>query len=58
MKRKNWMSLTVLALALSIGLSSCYYGAYGPPRPPRPGYGYHHHHHHGHGGYGGGGYRY
>ncbi len=45
MKKRNWLSLTALALIISLGLSSCYYGAYGPPRPPRPHY--HHHHYHG-----------
>lgn len=58
MKRRNWLPLTVLVIAMSLGLSSCYYGVYGPPRRP---YRYHrHNHHHGHGyydnGYNGGGY--
>jgi hypothetical protein len=51
MKKKNWLSLTALALVILIGMSSCYYGMYGPPRPHRP-----HGHHHGHGGGYGGGY--
>lgn len=45
MKKKNWFSLTALAIMISLGMSSCYYGAYGPPRPHRP-------HHHGHGNHG------
>lgn len=53
MKKKNWFALLALSIIISLGMSSCYYGMYGPPRPPRP---HHHHghghgHHHGHGGY-------
>jgi len=44
MKKKNWLLFIALALIVSIGMSSCYYGGYGPRRPHRPHY---HHHHHG-----------
>lgn len=49
MKKKNWLKVVVLGLLISLSMSSCYYGYYGPPRP---------HYRHG-GGYGygqGGGY--
>lgn len=54
MKKKNWFALLALSIIISMGMSSCYYGMYGPPRPPRPhhhGHGHGHGHHHGHGGY-------